>query len=246
MVRCALPLLACVLAGSASASVVQYINTNPALDDLPSLLVTKDFVRESQAIDIRQDAFHQPAPGGFFAPPPGTFHFVRQDGSTSSAGAVVSIQAGADVRIASYIVEDFKKDFIYGFPQPGEYGPVESPQHFAVGDAVDGSWNWTEDSPVWGVGSLPGGGGSTTIRLLDEHAIIGIELTLDTGVHYGFVELLQVGTEPGLFGAAPLYTAVRWGWETDAGVALVIPPIPAPGAGALLGLAGLAASRRRR
>ena len=225
---------------SAQAAVVTFVNTNPAFAALTPYIYDEFEPRFGQALDIRSDSFSQPAPLSS-SPPAGMVMFEHRFGATSTPGEVMNLYAGLGVRIASHIVND-KNDQIYGFDPDttGDIIPVEPPHRFGVGDTVDADWNWVTRSPVWGLG----GDVFQVIPLLQQNNILGIELTLDTGVHYGFVELEQLPL--GSIFEAPTYRAVRWGWETQAGVALVIPPIPAPGGAPLLACAALGVIRRRR
>ena len=76
--------------------------------------------------------------------------------------------------------------------------------------------------------------------------IIGFRFVAAAGTtHYGWMRF-QMGAA-GSSGTSMTRTVVDYGWESDAAVAITAGAgaIPAPGAIALLGLAGLAARRRR-
>lgn len=74
---------------------------------------------------------------------------------------------------------------------------------------------------------------------LGEHGYVGLELTLDTGIHYGWIEL-EAHRDSGDF---VRMRAIRWAWESTPGARILV---PSTGAGVpLLGLV-LAARRRRR
>jgi MYXO-CTERM domain-containing protein len=76
--------------------------------------------------------------------------------------------------------------------------------------------------------------------------IIGFRFVAAAGItHYGWMRF-QMGAA-GSSGTSMTRTVVDYGWESDAAVAITAGAgaIPAPGAIALLGLAGLAGRRRR-
>ena len=76
--------------------------------------------------------------------------------------------------------------------------------------------------------------------------IIGFRFVAAAGTtHYGWMRFLMGA--PGSAGTAMTRTVVDYGWESDAGTSIAVGAgiIPAPGAIALLGLAGLAGRRRR-
>ena len=100
--------------------------------------------------------------------------------------------------------------------------------NLAVGTLIDGS-------------SLFGSGGATTNLTLNGTSIVGFRFTLDGGTHYGWFRLSLSDSY-----ASQPRSIVDWAYESVAGAAIDAGAIPAPGAVALLGLAGLAGSRRRR
>jgi len=71
------------------------------------------------------------------------------------------------------------------------------------------------------------------------NVFVGIELTLDTGVHFGWIEFEPVYFGAGFFGG---WTPESWGYQSTPGAAAIV---PAPGA-AIIGCAVLAGLRRRR
>lgn len=74
-----------------------------------------------------------------------------------------------------------------------------------------------------------------------EHGYVALELTLPTGVHYGWIELEARRDGDGAF---ERMAAVRWAWETTPGARL---EVPAPGTGLLVaGVWAWAHGRRRR
>ncbi len=100
--------------------------------------------------------------------------------------------------------------------------------NLAVGTLIDGS------------GTFSSCGASTNLTL-NGTSIVGFRFTLDGGTHYGWFRLSLSDT----YGGQPR-SIVDWAYESVAGAAIDAGAIPAPGAVALLGLAGLAGSRRRR
>lgn len=83
---------------------------------------------------------------------------------------------------------------------------------------------------------------------VDETAYVGLKFLIDDEVHYGWVEVIMTGTEPvvGTTQGNGVVTYVRaWGYETEPGVPAVA-GVPAPASTTLIGLAGIAAVRRRR
>lgn len=73
-----------------------------------------------------------------------------------------------------------------------------------------------------------------------EDGVLGLELTLDDGIHYGFMDLTFSNSENyGGMEAIP----IRWGYETVVGQPVVI---PTPGSGALLICAIVVLKSRRR
>jgi hypothetical protein len=85
--------------------------------------------------------------------------------------------------------------------------------------------------------------GVTAFNLNSSENLVGFRfLNEDTGaVHFGWLRI-----ELGANGGVQPRNIVEWAYESQAGVGIAAGVIPAPGAIALLGLAGLAGSRRRR
>ena len=100
--------------------------------------------------------------------------------------------------------------------------------NLSVGALIDGS------------GTFSGGGASTNLTI-NGTSIVGFRFTLDGGTHYGWFRLSLSDSYAG-----QPRSIVDWAYESVAGAAIDAGAIPAPGAVALLGLAGLAGSRRRR
>lgn len=92
-------------------------------------------------------------------------------------------------------------------------------------------------------GSLAASAGANAFNLNSSENLVGIRFFNEAGgtIHYGWlrVELAgAVGDQP--------RAVVEYAFESTAGASIAAGVIPAPGAIALIGLAGLAGSRRRR
>ncbi len=85
------------------------------------------------------------------------------------------------------------------------------------------------------------GGGASTNLTLNGESIVGFRFTLSGGTHYGWFRVSLSDTYAG-----QPRSIVDWAYESTAGGGIDAGAIPAPGAIALLGMAGLAGSRRRR
>lgn len=85
------------------------------------------------------------------------------------------------------------------------------------------------------------GGGSSPDRRIE--GIMGVELTLLSGTHYGWFELVWIrdSTNNVSFPAVS-----RWAWNDTPGGGILAGQVPAPGAMMVLGVGGLVATRRRR
>ena len=117
--------------------------------------------------------------------------------------------------------------------------------NLAVGTSIGstGSFN-TGTSNVYGTTSSTGLLGGWTYS---SENIIGFKFVGTGGTtHYGWMRF-AMGANNGGTTAGPTRTIVDYGWESTAGVAILAGAgaVPAPGALALLGLAGLATRRRR-
>jgi MYXO-CTERM domain-containing protein len=75
--------------------------------------------------------------------------------------------------------------------------------------------------------------------------IIGFQFVASAGTtHYGWMRF-AMGAATGSALVGPTRTVVDYGWENVAGTSILAGAVPAPGAIALLGLAGFASRRRR-
>jgi MYXO-CTERM domain-containing protein len=84
-------------------------------------------------------------------------------------------------------------------------------------------------------------GGASTNLTLNGTSIVGFRFNVGTATHYGWFRIALSST----YGGQPR-SIVDWAYESTAGASIAAGAVPAPGAFALLGLAGLAGSRRRR
>ena len=117
--------------------------------------------------------------------------------------------------------------------------------NLAVGTSIGstGSFN-TSTGNVYGTTSTTGALGGWTYS---SDNIIGFKFVAAAGTtHYGWMRF-AMGAATGSTTVGPTRTVVDYGWESTAGVAILAGAgaVPAPGAIALLGLAGLATRRRR-
>ena len=117
--------------------------------------------------------------------------------------------------------------------------------NLAVGTSIASTGSWsTSGSNVYGTTSTTGLLGGWTYS---SQNIIGFKFVGTGGTtHYGWMRF-AMGANSGGTTVGPTRTVVDYGWESTAGVAILAGAgaVPAPGAIALLGLAGLATRRRR-
>lgn len=92
-----------------------------------------------------------------------------------------------------------------------------------------------------GASSSFGGAGTSANLTLNGTSIVGFRFNVGTATHYGWFRIALAGT----YGGQPR-SIVEWAYENTAGASINAGAVPAPGALALLGLAGFAGSRRRR
>ena len=114
--------------------------------------------------------------------------------------------------------------------------------NLAVGTSIGstGSYN-TSTGNVYGTTAATGLAGGWTYS---SENIIGFKFVAAAGTtHYGWMRF-AMGAATGSTTVGPTRTVVDYGWESTAGTAIAA-GAPAPGAIALLGLAGLATRRRR-
>jgi len=115
--------------------------------------------------------------------------------------------------------------------------------NLAVGTSIasTGSWN-TSTGNVYGTTATTGLLGGWTYS---SQNIIGFKFVAAAGTtHYGWMRF-AMGAATGSTTVGPTRTVVDYAWESTAGESITVTGVPAPGALALLGLAGLATRRRR-
>lgn len=83
--------------------------------------------------------------------------------------------------------------------------------------------------------------GTGDVPLLGNSAFVGLELTINGLMHYGWIQLTW---DPTIAGGRSQYRATSWAYETDAGMPARV--IPAPGAAGLLACSCIMALRQRR
>jgi MYXO-CTERM domain-containing protein len=118
--------------------------------------------------------------------------------------------------------------------------------NLALGTVIGaaGSFN-TSTGNVYGTTAATGLNGGWTYS---SENIIGFKFVAASGAtHYGWMRFLMgaIGSA-GLGNNAPTRTVVDFGYQSVAGESIAAGAVPAPGALALLGVAGLAGKRRRR
>ncbi len=112
--------------------------------------------------------------------------------------------------------------------------------NIAFGTAIDGAGSYNTATTAVVFGSAAGN------WQYSAENTIGFKFVAADGLtHYGWMRFLMGAA--GSSGTSMTRTVVDYGWESDAGVGILAGAgaVPAPGAIALLGLAGLAGRRRR-
>ncbi len=111
-----------------------------------------------------------------------------------------------------------------------------------VGTVVGSAGSYNDHSGnVYGTTSTTGALGGWTYG---SENIIGFRFVAAAGTtHYGWMRFLMGAA--GSAGTSMTRTVVDYAWESTAGESITVTGVPAPGAIALLGLAGLAGRRRR-
>ncbi len=100
--------------------------------------------------------------------------------------------------------------------------------------------NLAAGAEISSAGTFSGGGSSSNLTL-NGTSLVGFRFNVGTATHYGWFRIALADT----LGGQPR-SIVEWAYNGTAGEGIAAGAVPAPGALALLGLAGLAGSRRRR
>ncbi len=149
------------------------------------------------------------------------------DPVTSGDVASAPVFGAADVRV----VRSFEEVVVIG--EFGDENPFNPPEEYEDGEAIGPGENFQSSATMFAFGFAIG-----YFPFLGDEGTIGLEIDLPGGTHYGYVELEWTGT--GTLGYQPTALA----WETEPGVAIVVPG-PASVATAIA-LAPLVLRRRRR
>ena len=116
---------------------------------------------------------------------------------------------------------------------------VGSALNLAAGTLIGSTSNFSSSTATIAFGSAAGQWQYGT------NNIVGFRFVSSAGTtHYGWMRFLM-GSQPAS-GNLVTRTVVDFGYESVAGVSIAAGAVPAPGALALLGVAGLAGTRRRR
>ncbi|MCC5621602.1 hypothetical protein [Nostoc sp. CHAB 5715] len=177
-----------------------------------------------------------------------------QDPSTSSSLTELYWRTGPNVRIGVTPVFDFagfvrppssQSDSITSYNRPTDYSgqAAVGPGSGSFSSSVIAGWG--RGFSGFGIDYLryvdPATSWATYQVSLPSSMVIGLELTIAGQTHYGWALVHHTGFYVNRQDGA--WQVERWAYETTPNTPAVI---PAPGAGALLGVAGVIASRRRR
>mgnify|MGYP003663365283 CR=1 FL=1 len=217
-----------VLCSSAHADMVRYENTN---ENLQTLKMYSDLGRMGQTLNITASPFDQPIPGDL---PEGSILIME---THHSGGDFIWMGMGRVTTAAKSTNATLVPD-----PWAGEYISYYGPQGYANGDLVDESANFNDGwRMLHGANELTDDQGVFSVA---EVFTVAMAFELSDGMHYGYAQIERTIEMHG--GEREIeWHPLRWGYETQAGVAVSI--VPAPGALAcmLMGVSGFATRRRR-
>ncbi len=215
-----------IATGSCFGDVVVHDNTN----------LSFRFVAQQQMVPTSGNRFNPllSAADQALADPALSFRYVIPfiGGSQTPGTESIVGDGGFEIVRASAPVE-----IRNGFGVPFETFPALA---FAAGDHVDALEDFARSPAVSWYTFFAG-----RIPLLGDRATIGWRQAVPGGFRYGWIELefQIVDQPPNSLSFNNLYQPLRWAYETEPNVPIVV---PAPTAIGLLALAGLVASRRQR
>jgi len=218
-----------VLSSSVHADMVHYENTN---EDLQTLKMYSDLGRMGQTLNITSSPFDQPEPGQL---PEGSILIME---THHSGGDFIWMGMGRVTMAAKSTNATIVPD-----PWAGALIPYYGPQDYANGDRIDGSANFNDGwRMLHGANELTDDRGVFSV---EEIFTVAVAFELSDGMHYGYAQLERTLEMHGSQREIEWHP-LRWGYETQAGVAVSI--VPAPGALAcmLLGVSGFATRRQRQ
>ncbi|MBO6512944.1 MAG: hypothetical protein JJ974_03120 [Phycisphaerales bacterium] len=228
---CALSVgLSVLAAANAAGELVVFENTNPDLETLTYYQGGNGLEVLGQSLDVTRSAHDQPALGEL---PVGSFMIAWFQGNDRRFGDWIWMGTGRSTLVAQadefVDVIDPKTNFPVGYRAPGDFDDGSE-----IGEDSNWAFGWVAMHT-----SIPTAPTDEGVYFTDETFTIGLQFLMDDGFHYGFAELSRTAFDPN----DPLsieFRAVRWGYETTAGVG-----VPSVGSAAAL-LMGLGGVRRRR
>jgi hypothetical protein len=205
------------VAATAQADVIRFSNPGGMLDWVPQILAGPGYFD----LDITQPATQSGA-----ASPIGV-HWFHNSPTSSTMGVVHNAFTGASARIVRSTIP------VSAPVNPPGNTDLFPPFAFAPGQSVGPGLNWQQSADL---GWLRFAAGDNYI--VGTSFTMGVQITLGDGVHYGYIDF-TLG--PSHTYSITQYQPTGWGYESVAGVPLVV---PGPGAG-LIAFAAAAAHRRR-
>jgi len=210
------------LASSAPAAVVSFQNHNSAFD---WRCVVDGNASQATWLDITQPATQSGASSAH------AFYMQRFTGfSTPHFNEDRIVGVTADARIARRPTSIALTD------EEGIINSFAFARSFAPGSEVGAGLSFHQSAHV----AVTNFYTQPLIERLLPTGFVGVSVLLDDGLHYGWIELAAVENPGGIYIE---YDVVSWGYETQAGVGIVI---PAPASGLVAGGLGLCGLARRR
>lgn len=211
-----------VVGASACASVVSFQNHGAAFD---WRCVVDGNASQATWLDITQPATQSGESGSH------SFFLQRFTGfSTPHFNEDRIVGVTADARIARRPASIALTD------EEGIVNSFAFARSFAPGSAVGPGLNFQQSAHV----AVTNFYTSPLIQRVLPTGVVGVSVALSDGLHFGWIELAAVENPGGIFVE---YNVLSWGYETQVGVAIVI---PAPGCGLVVGLGLCGLARRRR
>jgi MYXO-CTERM domain-containing protein len=174
--------------------------------------------------------------GNFTESVPFIFQLFGQRIATPSTGFEDRFTTSTVNRVASGFMIDGSLGTLDSVPSSG-WASTTSTQTLAVTYYRSSSTSFTVGSTTYAAGTYTGG------QFYGQSGYFGFRFSTDGGTNWNYGWAFGTGgSGPG----APGFEISQWGYNTVVNQGIAAGAVPAPGALALLGLAGLAGGRRRR